>query len=117
MDRLNATVDAINGFAWGSPMLGIPRVTGVLLALGLVFMPWCKVGYGFRLRFDMDGTVGEGEVKPFCAPMTALSATVDTGNIAGVATVIALGGPDQHRRGDRTEANWVQEQRTWSRAT
>ena len=45
-------------------MLGIPRVTGVLLALGLVFMPWCKVGYGFRLRFDMDGTVGEGEVKP-----------------------------------------------------
>ena len=93
MDRLNAIIDAINAFAWGPPMLGILGVTGVLLTLGLVFMPWRKVGYGFRLLFDKDGTAGEGEVKPFNALMTALSATVGTGNIAGVATAIALGGP------------------------
>ena len=74
-------------------MLGILGVTGVLLTLGLVFMPWRKVGYGFRLLFDKSEAVGEGEVKPFTALMTALSATVGTGNIAGVATAIALGGP------------------------
>ena len=56
-------------------------------------MPWRKVGYGFRLLFDKNQAVGEGEVKPFNALMTALSATVGTGNIAGVATAIALGGP------------------------
>ncbi len=93
MDRLNAIIDTINAFAWGPPMLGILGVTGVLLTLGLVFMPWRKVGYGFQLLFDKDGATGEGEVKPFNALMTALSATVGTGNIAGVATAIALGGP------------------------
>ena len=51
------------------------------------------MGYGFRLLFDKDGATGDGEVKPFNALMTALSATVGTGNIAGVATAIALGGP------------------------
>ena len=93
MDRLNAIISEINAFAWGPPMLGILGVTGVLLTLGLMFMPWRKVGYGFRLLFDKDGATGEGEVKPFNALMTALSATVGTGNIAGVATAIALGGP------------------------
>ena len=93
MDRLNAIIDSVNAFAWGPPMLGILGVTGVLLTLGLVFMPWRKVGYGFRLLFDKDGATGDGEVEPFNALMTALSATVGTGNIAGVATAIALGGP------------------------
>ncbi len=93
MEQLNSMINTINAFAWGPPMLGILGVTGVLLTLGLVFMPWRKVGYGFRLLFDKEGAVGEGEVKPFNALMTALSATVGTGNIAGVATAIALGGP------------------------
>ena len=93
MERLNSIIDSINAFVWGPPMLGILGVTGVLLTLGLVFMPWRKVGYGFRLLFDKGQAVGEGEVKPFNALMTALSATVGTGNIAGVATAIALGGP------------------------
>ncbi len=93
MDRLNAIIDSVNAFAWGPPMLGILGVTGMLLTLGLVFMPWRKVGYGFRLLFEKGGATGDGEVKPFNALMTALSATVGTGNIAGVATAIALGGP------------------------
>ncbi len=94
MERLNALIDSVNAFAWGPPMLGMLGVTGVLLTLGLVFMPWRKVGYGFRLLFDTsDAGGGAGEVKPFNALMTALSATVGTGNIAGVATAIALGGP------------------------
>ena len=93
MEEINAFIDNINAFAWGPPMLGMLGVTGVLLTLGLVFMPWRKVGYGFRLLFDKSDAGGEGEVKPFNALMTALSATVGTGNIAGVATAIALGGP------------------------
>ncbi len=93
MDQLNSIINSVNSFAWGPPMLGILGVTGLLLTLGLVFMPWRKVGYGFRLLFDKDAVAGEGEVKPFNALMTALSATVGTGNIAGVATAIALGGP------------------------
>ncbi len=93
MERLNSLIDSVNAFAWGPPMLGMLGVTGVLLTLGLVFMPWRKVGYGFRLLFDKSSVAGEGEVKPFNALMTALSATVGTGNIAGVATAIALGGP------------------------
>ena len=93
MEEINAFIDKINAFAWGPPMLGMLGVTGVLLTLGLVFMPWRKVGYGFRLLFDKSDAGGEGEVKPFNALMTALSATVGTGNIAGVATAIALGGP------------------------
>ena len=93
MERLNAMIDSINAFLWGPPMLGMLGVTGALLTLGLVFMPWRKIGYGFRLLFDKSHAEGEGEVKPFNALMTALSATVGTGNIAGVATAIALGGP------------------------
>ena len=93
MEGLNNLINQINAFAWGPPMLGALGVTGVLLTLGLVFMPWRKVGYGFRLLFAKGESGGEGDVKPFNALMTALSATVGTGNIAGVATAIALGGP------------------------
>ena len=92
MEWLNSVISDVNSFAWGPPMLIMLGFTGVLLTLGLVFMPWRKVGYGFRLLFDKS-EAGEGEVKPFNALMTALSATVGTGNIAGVATAIALGGP------------------------
>ena len=93
MEQLNSIISSINAFAWGPPMLGILGVTGLLLTLGLMFMPWRKVVYGFRILFDKDDPGGDGEVKPFNALMTALSATVGTGNIAGVATAIALGGP------------------------
>jgi AGCS family alanine or glycine:cation symporter len=69
--------------------------TGLFLMFGLTFMPWFKIRYAFGLLFSKDQSSGEGEgdVKPFNALMTALSATVGTGNIAGVATAIALGGP------------------------
>ena len=93
MEELNSFINQVNEFAWGPPMLSMLGLTGVLLTLGLVFMPWRKVAYGFRLLFAKDDEGGEGEVKPFNALMTALSATVGTGNIAGVATAIALGGP------------------------
>lgn len=94
MEQLNNVINQINAFVWGPPMLGALSVTGVILTLGLVFMPWRKIGYGFKLLFSKeDSSAAAGDVKPFNALMTALSATVGTGNIAGVATAIALGGP------------------------
>ncbi len=92
MERFNQIINEINAFVWGPPMLAAFAVTGVLLTLGLVFMPWRKIGYGFKLLFAQDAG-GAGEVKPFNALMTALSATVGTGNIIGVATAIIAGGP------------------------
>jgi len=93
MEALNNLIGQINSFAWGPPMLSALGFTGLLLTLGLVFMPWRKIGYGFRLLFAKGEAEGKGDIKPFNALMTALSATVGTGNIAGVATAIALGGP------------------------
>ncbi len=93
MEQLNALINTVNAFAWGPPMLSLLGLTGVFLTFGLAFMPWRKVGYGFRLLFEQTAPDDKGEVKPFNALMTALSATVGTGNIAGVATAIALGGP------------------------
>ena len=93
METLNNLINQVNAFVWGPPMLGMLGVTGVLLTFGMVFMPWRKVGYGFRQLFSDQHDSQHGDVKPFNALMTAMSATVGTGNIAGVATAIALGGP------------------------
>ena len=93
MERIDMFINEVNAFAWGPPMLGMLGFTGVFLTLGLAFMPWRKLVYGFRLLFSRSDSGLRGEVSPFNALMTALAATVGTGNIAGVATAIALGGP------------------------
>lgn len=93
MEALNNLISQINAFVWGPPMLGMLGVTGVLLTAGMAFMPWRKLGHGFRQLFADQPDSKDGDVKPFNALMTAMSATVGTGNIAGVATAIALGGP------------------------
>lgn len=93
MESLNQIIGQVNAFAWGPPMLIMLGLTGLFLTVGTVFVSWRKIGYAFTLLFDKSETKGDGEVKPFNALMTALSATVGTGNIAGVATAIALGGP------------------------
>lgn len=70
---------------------------GLYLTIGLRFMPVRQVVSGLKLlwsgRHPDGGDVLEGEISPFNALMTSLSATIGTGNIAGVATAIYLGGP------------------------
>jgi AGCS family alanine or glycine:cation symporter len=67
---------------------------GLFLSIGLKLMPVLKLGAGFRLMWKgRTGVESEGDIPPFQALMTALSATVGTGNIAGVATAVFLGGP------------------------
>jgi AGCS family alanine or glycine:cation symporter len=67
--------------------------TGFYLMSGLRLMPLRHIGYGFRMLWRGRKSEGEGDIAPFKALMTALAATIGTGNIAGVATAIFLGGP------------------------
>lgn len=95
MSDLQSWMGAINGFVWGPVMIALIIGTGLYLQLRLGLMPIRRIGAGFRLLWrSRRGDAGAaGEVSPFAALMTCLSATVGVGNIAGVATAIALGGP------------------------
>ncbi|MCP5854250.1 alanine:cation symporter family protein, partial [Klebsiella pneumoniae] len=66
---------------------------GLYMQIRLGFLPIRKLGTGFRLLFQRNESRGEGQISPFNALMTALSATIGTGNIAGVATAVVMGGP------------------------
>lgn len=94
MEQIQSLFSLINGFAWGVPMLVLILGTGLFLSVGLKFMSIARIPFGFRLlwkgRIPGDDA---GEISPFNALMTSLSATIGTGNIAGVATAIFLGGP------------------------
>ena len=93
MDFLKDMITQINSLVWGPYMLVLILGTGVILMLGLRFMPILKLGYGFGQLWKGRKSTEEGDISPFNALMTSLSATIGTGNIAGVATAIALGGP------------------------
>jgi AGCS family alanine or glycine:cation symporter len=86
-------ITAINGWAWGPLMLALLLGTGLYLSVGLRFMTIRKIPAGLRLLLQGRKGEGPGDISPFSALMTSLSATIGTGNIAGVATAIALGGP------------------------
>ena len=93
MDLITEWLGALNGVVWGVPMLvGILGV-GLYMQIRLGFLPIRKLGTGFRLLFQRNESRGEGQISPFNALMTALSATIGTGNIAGVATAVVMGGP------------------------
>ncbi len=95
MEALNKVIGEVNSFVWGPAMLVAILGTGLFLMIGLRLMPLLKLGTGFRLlwRGRVLGEAGTGEISPFQALMTALSATIGNGNIAGVATAVFLGGP------------------------
>tara|TARA_Y100000991_G_scaffold91342_1_gene68923 strand:- start:2349 stop:3683 length:1335 start_codon:yes stop_codon:yes gene_type:complete len=94
MERLISSInDPINGIVWGWPMVLLIAFTGILLMLGLRFMPLQRLPYGVRMLLEREGDQKEGDITPFQALMTSLSATIGTGNIAGVAGAIAIGGP------------------------
>ena len=97
MEAVTELVKSINGLVWGIPMLVMILGVGLYLSLGLKLLPILKLGKGFRLlwsgRTPGSGKDVKGDVSPFNALMTSLSATIGTGNIAGVATAIFVGGP------------------------
>jgi len=90
---LTPYIDKLNGLVWGPPMLILILGTGFYLMLGLRLIPLRKIGFGFIMLWHGRKKTGKGDISAFNALMTALSATVGIGNIAGVATAIHLGGP------------------------
>ncbi|TCN90644.1 alanine/glycine:cation symporter family protein [Shewanella fodinae] len=97
MEVIVSLVNQVNSLVWGVPMLVMILGVGLFLSVGLKLMPVLKLGTGFKLLWsgripEKDADV-KGQISPFNALMTSLSATIGTGNIAGVATAIAVGGP------------------------
>ncbi|MBQ0721225.1 MAG: sodium:alanine symporter family protein [Gammaproteobacteria bacterium] len=93
MKSIETLLSTLNSFAWGPAMLFFILCTGLYLMLGLRLLPLRKLGFAFVQLFKGGKARGEGDISPFAALMTSLSATVGTGNIAGVATAIGIGGP------------------------
>ncbi len=88
-------VSAVNSFAWGPVMIILLVGTGIFLTIRLKALPWRNLGYALKsvFRRHPSSEHEEGDISPFQSLMTALAATIGTGNIAGVATAMVLGGP------------------------
>ena len=90
--QINELIKVIDDAVWGLPLICLIMVTGILLTVRLGGVQVRHLGKAFKFMFQ-DEEDGHGEVTSFGALCTALSATIGTGNIAGVATAIAAGGP------------------------
>jgi len=100
IDHITNVSDFIWGGVWnGEEMLPFPPMVivlfgvGLWMMIGLRFYPLTNLFTAFAGLFKARKGTGSGEISPFAALSTALSGQVGTGNLAGVATAIALGGP------------------------
>lgn len=93
MQELESFLREISDHIWGPVMLALLLGVGIYLTLGLRFFTFRRVITAVAILWQGRHSDKEGDITPFQALMTALSATIGTGNIAGVATAIALGGP------------------------
>ena len=85
-------LDQLDNFIWGTPLLVLLVGTGIMLTIRLGLIQVTKLPQALKLIFKSDDS-GEGDISSFGALCTALAATVGTGNIIGVATALAAGGP------------------------
>ena len=92
MEKFNEVLVAIDDFVWGPPLMILIMLGGILLTvrLGLLQVRKLPLALKWMVKNEDDGV---GEVSSFAALCTALSATIGTGNIVGVATAICTGGP------------------------
>ncbi len=88
-------LEQIDSVVWGPIMLVILVGTGIYLTFRTHFSSWRNLGHALALTLSKEArqTNGEGDVSPFATLCTALAATIGTGNIAGVASALAVGGP------------------------
>lgn len=91
--RLNIgdIIKSLNGYFWGWGMILLILSTGVILSFKTEFVQLFHFKKALKLIFKTEK--GDGEISPFAALCTSLSATVGTGNIVGVATAVSIGGP------------------------
>lgn len=94
MEVINHWVGVIDGWVWGYFLMFMLVGTGIFLSIRMKFVQFRFFKHGFSLiTGKWDDPQDKGEITHFQALSTALSATIGTGNIAGVATAIASGGP------------------------
>ena len=96
LETIKQINDNVNSFVWGVPAMICIVSAGLLLSFRTRFLQFRKFGYTFRVtigRIFQKKEASDGSITPFQAVCTALAATVGTGNIAGVAGAIAIGGP------------------------
>lgn len=93
MEALTSAVKWLSGIVWGVPMLVLLLGVGIFLTIGLRFRTLRNLPLALWMLWRGRAAEGKGEITPFNALMTALAATIGTGNIAGVATAIFIGGP------------------------
>ncbi|MDO4286977.1 MAG: sodium:alanine symporter family protein [Eubacteriales bacterium] len=96
METFSNIVSSVDSFVWGPVMLVLLVGTGVFLTVRIGFASWRNLPYALRSVLSKEArqtTRGSGDISPFAALMTALAATIGTGNIVGVATALVSGGP------------------------
>ena len=94
LEHLTDMVNKVDDWVWGLPLMGFVLVTGLLLTAILRLVHVFNLKNAFRYMFHQEEAGGvSGEVSSFGALCTALSATIGTGNIVGVATAVGTGGP------------------------
>lgn len=91
MDLFSEILKNISDFLWGTPLLILLLGTGIFLSVRLKLIQLFKFNSSFKSLFAKSDK--EGDISPFQALTTALAASIGTGNIVGVATAIAAGGP------------------------
>ncbi|MGP1458885.1 MAG: alanine/glycine:cation symporter family protein [Treponema sp.] len=90
---INSILEAVDGFVWGVPLIVLILATGIFLTVILRGVQFSQLKFALKSIFRKSEHGDGGELSSFKALCTALSATIGTGNIVGVATAIALGGP------------------------
>ncbi len=93
MTAFMEVLNKIDSVVWGPPLLILLVGTGLYLTIRLGLLQVRKLPLALKYLFSKENSDAEGDVSSFAALCTALSATIGTGNIVGVATAIKLGGP------------------------
>lgn len=93
LEYLNLRLEYISGEVWGWPMIILLVGTGIFLTIRLRLLQFSQLPKALRLAFSRADRSATGDISHYKALMTALAATIGIGNIAGVATAIAMGGP------------------------
>ncbi len=91
-EQLGGIISGINEVVWGIPLIVLILSTGIYLTIRLKLLQLFQLPKALRFMVKNESS-GEGEISSFAALCTALSATIGTGNIVGVATAIVVGGP------------------------
>ena len=92
MEKFTKILETIDGYVWGIPLIVLIMAVGIFLTFRLRLLQIFHLPKALKFMFQNENG-GKGEISSFAALCTALSATIGTGNIVGVATAVGAGGP------------------------